>query len=327
MIINDKITHNIVEKLHILNLVGKQLNDHSLQSKFKKDKQELMMEFVNNNKSEVSRYKLLSKLNDVIKDYITEYKLHQISEGIKIDSLLPSCERGRDILITLNNNIICEMCNCNLIYIDDYYCCEKCGKFFNVEFWSKNDSVNNQNHVIKDNTNIIRHYNNHITYILAQESPNELGTDKNKKELLRKIKLHLEKQSILLQNATISDIRDILKKLGKNKLYKNAPMILYLITGVPPPSLSKKILDEAYYIFSLVCLIKKELNNDISRNYYLYLIYCIFDKIIPINDTENRRILKYIHLQSETTRDQHNKELKQIDKQLMDKFGVSLLSP
>jgi hypothetical protein len=54
---------------------------------------------------------------------------------------------------------------------------------------------------------------------------------------------------------------------------------------------------------------EKQKNNGRSNNpSYPFLIYKIFDTILPLNDVENRRIFHFIHLPSQATLTKREKE-------------------
>lgn len=102
---------------------------------------------------------------------------------------------------------------------------------------------------------------------------------------------------------TVENIRKMLKEINRTDLNNCVSLILRKLTGVGPPQISESILLRGEYIFTEAIKIREKVckKGRINRNYYPYYIYKIFDAILPPNDTTNRRILQYIHLQGNDT--------------------------
>lgn len=139
-------------------------------------------------------------------------------------------------------------------------------------------------------------------HILAREPDTELG-DSDDPENLHGEKvidqlydLAINEKRIML---SVFDIRQFLKKIKRSDLNKNASLILKKLTGIPPPEISDDIKQQIKTLFLKV--IDLTTCSVSQRQYYPYYIYKIIDSVIPESDTETRKILSYIHLQSETT--------------------------
>nr|BBO54022.1 Zinc finger protein B385R homolog protein [Abalone asfa-like virus]BCY04569.1 Poxvirus VLTF3, late transcription factor [Abalone asfa-like virus] len=147
-----------------------------------------------------------------------------------------------------------------------------------------------------------RHYKFWINHILARNTKNILHQEKNINVLseLNKIIVRDRKSPQLL---TVEDVRSMLKEINRTDLNNSTSLLLYKLTGIAPPQLTPKILLMGEKIFADVIKVRNVLclSGRINRNYYPFYIYKIFDIIIPPEIHEFRKILSYIHLQSEET--------------------------
>ena len=103
----------------------------------------------------------------------------------------------------------------------------------------------------------------------------------------------------------IDSIRNVLKKLGHNKHYKHAPLILKRVSGVGPPDIPDNILRHCNFIFSDVMRAYIQCFSSSNSAGYPYIIYKIFDAILP---NSLRRVMEYIHLQRTNTITKRDKE-------------------
>jgi hypothetical protein len=153
-----------------------------------------------------------------------------------------------------------------------------------------------------------RHFQFWWTHILAKESEEELGDKRDSdnlygEKILKQIKDIIRRDRKILQLLTINDVRNILRELKKTDLNKNVPLILKKITGIGPPNIPDHITLRVENLFTKAIEIGEKIkqNKRINRNYYPYYIYRIVEAITTDKDTELRRVLFYIYIQSKET--------------------------
>ena len=90
----------------------------------------------------------------------------------------------------------------------------------------------------------INHFNEWLAQFQAKEStdiPNEIYDE---------ILVELKKERILnINNLTQPKLREILKKLKKNKYYEHIPHIINKLNGIPPPIMTRKTEEELRRMF------------------------------------------------------------------------------
>jgi hypothetical protein len=113
--------------------------------------------------------------------------------------------------------------------------------------------------------------------------------------------------------CTIQDVRQELKKLNGAKYYKHAPLILKLITGISPPEIADELLTQCRMLFSDLMKLQLFLGSGKNSMSYQYIIYKIFNDILPEDDFENRQILNFIHLPTDKTLQRLEQEWNRLD--------------
>ena len=108
----------------------------------------------------------------------------------------------------------------------------------------------------------------------------------------------------------IGSVRHVLKKIGHNKHYIHAPLILRRVSGVGPPHIPDSILGQSKFIFSDIVRAYIHCIGSPNSAGYPYIIYKIFDAILPTQPL--RDILDFIHLQRAKTITKRDKEWKVI---------------
>jgi hypothetical protein len=168
-----------------------------------------------------------------------------------------------------------------------------------------------------------RHFTYWWTHILARESTDELGdgTESNMsgEALIEEIKTVAIRKGYVLKMLTIDNVRAILKIIKKTKLNKNAALILKLITGIGPPEVGIDFERRAENLFTkstetntAICRERSSSFNKVNKNYYPGYIARIVLAITTDKDSELRRLLYYIHVQSEETVIADDNDWKQI---------------
>ena len=116
-----------------------------------------------------------------------------------------------------------------------------------------------------------------------------------------------------INNIIPESLREILKNLKLSKYYKYTSYLFRELTGVGPPNIPEEFKRRAHFLFRDYIETRKKIyqeNPSLGSNnpQYQFLIYKIFDVILPINDMENRRVFHFIHLPSKATLKKRNVE-------------------
>ena len=129
----------------------------------------------------------------------------------------------------------------------------------------------------------INHFNEWLAQFQAKES-----TD-IPKEIYDEILIELKKERIMnINNLTQKKLREILKKLKKNKYYEHIPHIINKLNGIPPPIMTRKTEEELRRMFKEIqipfqnhCPIERK--NFLSYSYILHKFVQLLelDEFIP----------------------------------------------
>ena len=109
------------------------------------------------------------------------------------------------------------------------------------------------------------------------------------KEIYDEILLELKKERILnVNNLKQSKLREILKKLKKNKYYEHIPHIINKLNGIPPPIMSRKTEEELRRMFKEIQIpfqnhCPSDRKNFLSYSYILHKFVQLLelDEFIP----------------------------------------------
>jgi hypothetical protein len=207
----------------------------------------------------------------------------------------------------------CSLCN-NSMNIDSNKSelkCDRCGMIKELIGTVFDDThfYNQEGQKTKSGTfNPNRHFQFWWYHILAKESEEELGDKKDPnnmygEKVLKQIRVIIERDRKILQLLTVNDIRIILRELERTDLNKNVPLILKKLTGIGPPIVPDRITMKVESLFTRAIEIGEKIKHSkrINRNYYPYYIYRIIEAITEESDSELRRILYYIYIQSKET--------------------------
>lgn len=111
---------------------------------------------------------------------------------------------------------------------------------------------------------------------------------------------------------SIEIIRQILKKLKLSKYYKYTSYFFVELTDVRPPDIPNEFMMKANVMFTQYIKIREQIYKEKkwgpNNPPFPYLIYKIFDKILPLDDVENRRLFEFIKLPSKTTLQKRDQE-------------------
>ena len=149
-----------------------------------------------------------------------------------------------------NNNINVDYClQCNIekkLYIScGKLICEKCGEETPILIDSDKPSYKDPpREVCYFAYKRINHFNEWLAQFQAKESTDIPHDVYN--EILRELK---KERMIDMNNLTQSKLREILKKLKKNKYYEHIPHIINKLNGKPPPIMTRKTEEELRRMF------------------------------------------------------------------------------
>jgi len=129
----------------------------------------------------------------------------------------------------------------------------------------------------------INHFNEWLAQFQAKES-----TD-IPKVIYDEILIELKKERLLnVNNLTQSKLREILKKLKKNKYYEHIPHIINKLNGIPPPIMTRKTEEELRRMFKEIQIpfqkhCPEDRKNFLSYSYILHKFVQLLelDEFIP----------------------------------------------
>ena len=144
------------------------------------------------------------------------------------------------------NSEKCLECNVEkIVYLSEgKQVCPKCGDETEILIESDKPSY-------KDPPREITYFSykriNHFNEWLAQFQAKE--TTEIPKDIYDNILIELKKERIQVSNLNATKLRNILKKLKKNKYYEHIPHILNRLNGISPPVMSREIEEELRRMF------------------------------------------------------------------------------
>ena len=207
----------------------------------------------------------------------------------------------------------CHQCNIEMeIYVEENrFCCPECGLL-----------------TIRDDPDAyILTSDDYISYALAEPKKPEFKPDKHFGEWFDHImgykapphsedKLKAIRQFIIQNNINVplpEHLRTILKQVGLSKYYKYTSFFWTEFGGLAPPNIPTEIIQIATNKFQTFIQTRETIRDQHpswgkNNPSYPYLIYKIFNAILPQNDMENRRIFYFIHLPSQATLEKRNAE-------------------
>ena len=188
---------------------------------------------INNDKSVSEYFNINSKYNKNTKADIYDSYIHKIN-NTNIS----------------NNNTNLDMCKyCNkehkLFLSDGKMICEHCGNETKILVDSDKPSYKDPpREICYFAYKRINHFNEWLAQFQAKES-----TD-IPKEIYDEILVELKKERIFnINKLTQKKLREILKKLKKNKYYEHIPHIINKLNGLPPPIMTRKTEEKLRRMF------------------------------------------------------------------------------
>ena len=220
----------------------------------------------------------------------------------------------------------CPQCKIKMeIYVEENrFCCPECGLLTNRD----------------DPDAYILTSDDYLSYTLAEPKKTEFKPDKHFGEWFdhimgRTAPPHVEDtlkaiRCYIMQNRICGSspelLRNVLKRMGLSKYYKHISYLYLELTGITPPDIPRNFTSHAMNIFQRF-IQTREMIRDQHPSWgknnpsYSYLIYKIFNAILPQNDIENRRIFYFTHLPSQATLKKRDAEWDIIWKELNKPVG------
>ena len=189
--------------------------------------------------------------------------------------------------------MLCQNCNTPMeIRYDDenHFCCPQCGLLID-----RDESYTYG----RSGFNSYKHFAESLNHILGKTAPKE-------------------NVNIQGDDMTVKKLREILKSLKLSKYYKYTSYFMREL-GFSPPDIPESYIWRASFMFQEYINLREQCREHFGPNNpsYSYLIYKIFDEILPSDDAENRRIFQFIVLPGKKTLEKRNKEWDIIWKQNM----------
>ena len=185
-----------------------------------------------------------------VMDYFKHKKTKNSDKNSRINiynSYLQKTDDEKFKFVSEINLDLCDTCNIEkkLFLSEGKQICEKCGDETKIIIDSDKPSYKDPPREISYFAyKRINHFNEWLAQFQAKES-----TD-IPKQVYDEILIELKKERIInINKLTHKKLREILKKLKKNKYYEHIPHIINKLNGIPPPIMSREIEEELRRMF------------------------------------------------------------------------------
>jgi hypothetical protein len=207
-------------------------------------------------------------------------------------------------LKTDDETTICKCCE-NEMEDDEFeLCCTRCGYLVNKHISYVSTPYGYIFEPSKPMYNPHKHFVEIFNQILGLTIP------KDGAAVLNTLRQYCYQNNITI--ISIEIIRQILKKLKLSKYYKFTSYFYVELTYVRPPNIPSEFMMKANAMFTQYIKIREQIYKEKkwgpNNPPFPYLIYKIFDKILPLDDVENRRLFVFIKLPSKTTLNKRDQE-------------------
>ena len=241
----------------------------------------------NNNKNNKTNIKKTTINNKLVSEYFNINPCSKVNSKAQIyDTYLNKLNNSTTKNISNTNIDMCIKCNKEKILFlsDGKMICELCGDENKILIDSDKPSYKDPPREISYFAyKRINHFNEWLAQFQAKES-----TD-IPKEIYDEILIELKKERICnINNLSQQKLREILKKLKKNKYYEHIPHIINKLNGLPPPIMTMKTEEELRRMFKEIqipfqthCPIERK--NFLSYSYILHKFVQLLelDEFIP----------------------------------------------
>ena len=248
-------------------------------------------------------------MNTAERDFVMLFKqIHWNNQDIEwVNKIIQQYDN--DPIIKQTDQDKCPSCKIEMeIYEHNKFrwCCPECGRI--VDRCDLPNLYNSPNGGVfeskKQTYNHAKHFIDWMNHILAKEIPGKF------EESLNTIRNHIMQNNI--KEISLESLRNTLKRLKLSKHYKHTSFYFKSLTNIGPPNIPDQLIQQAKFMFRDWTKAKEFKIEGLRPNNpsYPYMIYKIFDIILPPDDVENRRIFHFIHLPSEATLKKREEEWK-----------------
>jgi VLTF3-like late transcription factor len=164
-----------------------------------------------------------------------------------------------------------------------------------------------------------RHFQFWWMHILAREPEEEIGDrddpdNQYGEKLLDRLRTMVVRDNLILRLLTVYNVRDMLREVSRTDLNKNVPLLMKKLTGVGPPQVSDALAVRVENLFTKAIETGERIQRAgrVNRNYYPFYINKLVESLVSEEDTETRRILYYIYVQSKETVEEDDEDWEQI---------------
>jgi len=199
---------------------------------------------------------------------------------------------------------ICKFCKIELqnLYGDGELICPQCG-YISGEQDDSCMLTSGISEPRKPQFNPNNHFAEWLNQILGLASPKDWG-------VINTIRQYIAQNNI--KEISPESLRKILKDLKLSKNYKYTSFLFKKLTDIGPPKIPEEFIRKASFFFNEYIKTRGEIRRENSswgpnNPPYSYLIYKIFDVILPADD-ETRHIFHFIKLPSAATLKKRDQE-------------------
>ena len=270
--------HNIEEKIEIIEKDILVLENDTEENEYLLKTANLLHEYYENSKKPIETKKVQTNTKSVM-DWLNKDSIIKNSRKDICEQYLSITDK--DFVKNYDTpNDICDKCKGEKIIHLSQGCmiCKKCGDISYIIIDSDKPSYKDPpKEVCYFAYKRINHFNEWLAQFQAKE------TTDIPKDLYDQILLEIKKERIDdMSNLTQSKIREILKKLKKNKYYEHVPHIMNKLNGLPPPIMSRdteeilrRMFKEIQIPFAKYC--PKDRKNFLSYSYVLHKFVQLLD--------------------------------------------------
>nr|QDY52221.1 poxvirus Late Transcription Factor VLTF3 like [Mimiviridae sp. ChoanoV1] len=270
--------HDLEDRIEIIYKEIKDLENNTEENEYLLKTANLLHEYYENDKKTSAPKKTQSNSKSVM-DWLNKDAIMKNSKKDVCDQYLSLTEENF-VKNFETQGEICEKCSGEQVIHLTKGCmiCKKCGDISYIVIDSDKPSYKDPpKEVCYFAYKRINHFNEWLAQFQAKE------TTDIPKELYDQILLEIKKERIEnMSKLTQGKIREILKKLKKNKYYEHVPHIMNKINGLPPPIMSRdteeilrRMFKEIQIPFAKFC--PKDRKNFLSYSYVLHKFVQLLD--------------------------------------------------
>ncbi len=270
--------NDLEDKIEILEKEINEIENNKEEKEYYKNTGNILFDYYDNTNKTNKKIPIKEQINlsgsKTVMDWLN--KSNQVNSTSKqdiCDNYLSLTDPSFVKNVKNNYEDYCLRCNCEkkTHLADGCMVCEKCGQVDYIVIDSDKPSY-------KDPPKEISYFAykriNHFNEWLAQFQAKE--TTDIPQELYEQIIMEIKKERIdNMGDLTPSKVREILKKLKKNKYYEHVPHIINKLNGLPPPIMSRDTEEELRRMFKEIQIpfakfCPKDRKNFLSYSYVLH---------------------------------------------------------